>query len=153
MKKLLIILLLIIGCTSTKPPSAQFYLGMTEEEFIIDNEITLNADGFYNYESKNRIIYQRGNSEYLHSIAPKLYPKDQPFIMYSETKHQNKLSPYFFIFENGFFNFFRYFFNDFLGNRYNFFNRYFFDHLFGDHHGLTGDLDRLVLCNTMRRSS
>ena len=100
MKKLILLsIIFVIGCAH-KPPEATFYIGMTEKEFLIDNEITFNADGFYNYESKNRIIYQRGNSEYLHSIAPKLYPKDQPYIMYSETKHQNKLSPYYFIFEN-----------------------------------------------------
>ena len=99
MKKLLIILLLIVGCAH-KPPSAQFYLGMTEEEFLIDNEIALNQDGFYSYESNNGIIYQRIDDEFLSPIAPKLYPKDQPYIMYSETKRQNKLSPYYFIFEN-----------------------------------------------------
>ena len=58
MKKQLFILLLIVGCAH-KPPSAQFYIGMTEEEFIIDNKITLNADGLYSYEDKNGIIYQR----------------------------------------------------------------------------------------------
>ena len=30
----LIILLLIVGCAPTKPPTATFYIGMTEEEFI-----------------------------------------------------------------------------------------------------------------------
>ena len=59
----LIILLLIVGCAH-KPPLATFYVGMTEEEFIIDNEITLNTDGLYSYESKNGIIYQRLNDKY-----------------------------------------------------------------------------------------
>ena len=100
MKKLILLsVILIVGCAH-KPPSATFYVGMTEEEFIIDNEITLNADGFYSYESKNGIIYQRTNSELLSSIAPKLYPKDQLFIMYTETTPRNKLSPYYFMFEN-----------------------------------------------------
>ena len=47
----LIILLLIVGCAH-KPPSAQFYIGMTEEEFLIDNDISLNTDGFFSYENK-----------------------------------------------------------------------------------------------------
>ena len=34
MKKLLIILLLIVGCAPTKPPIATFYIGMTEKEFL-----------------------------------------------------------------------------------------------------------------------
>ena len=33
----LIILLLIVGCAH-KPPSAQFYIGITEEEFIKENK-------------------------------------------------------------------------------------------------------------------
>ena len=99
MTRRLIILLLIVGCAH-KPPSATFYIGMTEEEFIIDNKITLNVDGLYSYEGKKGIIYQRLNSEHLSSIAPKLYPKDQPYIMYAEIKPRNKLSPYYFMFEN-----------------------------------------------------
>ena len=37
MKKLLIIELLVVGCAH-KPPSAQFYIGMTKEEFIKENK-------------------------------------------------------------------------------------------------------------------
>ena len=33
MKKLLLIILLIVGCAH-KPPTATFYIGMTEEEFM-----------------------------------------------------------------------------------------------------------------------
>ena len=36
MKKLLLIVLLIVGCAH-KPPTATFYIGMTEEEFIVKN--------------------------------------------------------------------------------------------------------------------
>ena len=45
MKKLILLsVILIVGCAH-KPPSATFYVGMTEEEFIIDNEIIeLNLD-------------------------------------------------------------------------------------------------------------
>ena len=66
---------------------------MTEEEFIKVNNLEINTDKGFNQTKNNNVIYQRGNSEYLHSIAPKLYPEDEPYIMYSETKHQNKLSP------------------------------------------------------------
>jgi len=38
MKKLLIILLFIVGCAPTKPPLATFYIGMTEEEFNEQNK-------------------------------------------------------------------------------------------------------------------
>ena len=38
MKKLLIILLFIVGCAPTKPPIATFYIGMTEKEFLELNQ-------------------------------------------------------------------------------------------------------------------
>ena len=44
MKKLLIILLLIVGCAPTKPPLATFYIGMTEEEFLELNNINFNSN-------------------------------------------------------------------------------------------------------------
>ena len=43
MKKLLLIALLIVGCAPTKPPTAQFYIGMTDKEFK-DNNPTLIKD-------------------------------------------------------------------------------------------------------------
>ena len=43
MKKLLIILLLIVGCAH-KPPLATFYIGMTEEEFLKLNNINFNSN-------------------------------------------------------------------------------------------------------------
>ena len=93
----LIILLLIAGCAH-KPPQATFYLGMTEEEFIIDNEITLNTDGFYSKtERNNGILYQRWDEKYL---SPIVEMGEVEFnIMYSEAKRYS-LSPYYFIFEN-----------------------------------------------------
>ena len=39
MKKLILIALLIVGCAPTKPPTATFYIGMTEKEFIQGNNI------------------------------------------------------------------------------------------------------------------
>ena len=41
MKRLLTILLLILGYAPTKPPTATFYIGMTEEQFIKDNNLKL----------------------------------------------------------------------------------------------------------------
>ena len=38
MKKLIFIALLIVGCAPTKPPAAEFYIGMTEQEFIEKND-------------------------------------------------------------------------------------------------------------------
>ena len=58
----LIILLLIVGCAHK--PTAQFYIGMTEKEFIKTNDLELSVDGFYSFKSKNGIIYQRLNDEY-----------------------------------------------------------------------------------------
>ena len=48
MKKLLLILLLIVGCAPTKPPIATFYIGMTEDEFYEQNKdkIANDKDGF-----------------------------------------------------------------------------------------------------------
>ena len=34
----LIILLLIVGCAPTKPPAATFYIGMSKDEFIKQNQ-------------------------------------------------------------------------------------------------------------------
>ena len=50
----LIILLLIVGCVPTKP-TAQFYIGMTEEEFVNTND--LNTDGVIS-QKKNNIAYK-----------------------------------------------------------------------------------------------
>ena len=41
--KSLIILLLIVGCAPTKPSTANFYIGMSEEEFIKKNNIDITA--------------------------------------------------------------------------------------------------------------
>ena len=91
----LIILLLIVGCA----PRAEFYIGMTEEEFIKVNNLEINTDKGFNQTKKNNVIYQRGNSEYLDSIAPKLYPKDDPYVMYTEYKNIDRFYSYYFIFE------------------------------------------------------
>ena len=44
MKKLLIILLLIVGCAPTKPTESSFYIGMSEQEFIKQNNIDINTE-------------------------------------------------------------------------------------------------------------
>jgi len=47
--KRLIILLLIVGCAPTKPPLATFYIGMTTEEFLINNpHFADKNNNFYN---------------------------------------------------------------------------------------------------------
>ena len=43
MKKLLIIALLFVGCAH-RPPSVTFYVGMTEKEFIQQNNLILNEE-------------------------------------------------------------------------------------------------------------
>ena len=47
----LIILLLIVGCAPTKPPTATFYVGMSEEEFVEVN--------------KNHSIYKNSVNEFI----------------------------------------------------------------------------------------
>ena len=49
----LTILLLIVGCAPTKPTTANFYIGMTEKEFINNNPKLLENNRQY----KNREIY------------------------------------------------------------------------------------------------
>ena len=53
----LIILLLIVGCAPTKPPTATFYIGMTEEEFIQGNNI--NLDKTILFVSKSSSLYRK----------------------------------------------------------------------------------------------
>ena len=57
MKKLLIILLLIVGCAH-KPPQSTFYIGMTQEEFIEQNslEVDLVASKGWNKETNGLIL-------------------------------------------------------------------------------------------------
>ena len=96
----LIILLLIVGCAPTKPPTANFYIGMTEEEFLNTNNLNLNSDGFFSQKKNNNMYYQRMNDKYLSPFAPKPYPEDEVIIVYTESERQVTLSPYYFIFEN-----------------------------------------------------
>ena len=58
MKKLLIILLLIVGCAPTKPPQATFYLGMTEKEFIELNKNKPLTKNFIEHFDKNTNMSQ-----------------------------------------------------------------------------------------------
>ena len=66
MKKLLLIALLIVGCAPTKPPTAQFYIGMTDKEFkdknptlIKDTDPILSTLSIHTYteeQDKQRLI-------------------------------------------------------------------------------------------------
>ena len=82
--KLLLFILLIVGCAPTKPPIATFYIGMTEDEFYEQNKdkiandkdgfITknigfLNTQGYYDGDnpwSRNAYIYMFKNDTLVH---------------------------------------------------------------------------------------
>ena len=72
-KKLLLIVLLIVGCAPTKPPATEFYIGMTEEEFSRNNP---NLKPIYqdtNSSSKfRRILF---NDVYYHEKEDKIISK------------------------------------------------------------------------------
>ena len=54
MKKLILLsILLIVGCAPTKPPTATFYIGMTEEEFIELNKNKPITENFIKHFDKN----------------------------------------------------------------------------------------------------
>ena len=71
----LIILLLIVGCAPTKPPTASFYIGMTKEEFLIKNPHFLDKDNnFYNPLVNGYTYFEGDNkdlspSEYLYAFT------------------------------------------------------------------------------------
>ena len=97
----LIILLLIVGCAH-KPPSAQFYIGMTEEEFLTINKIGLISDGNFSQTkiNNNNIYYQRINENSLHSHLPKMFSENVIRYTESEYKYLRWMSPYSFTFIN-----------------------------------------------------
>ena len=94
----LIILLLIVGCAH-KPPSATFYVGMTEEEFLTTNKIGSIADGGFRQTkiNDNNISYQRVA---LHSHLPKMFSENEVAYIENEYKYLRWMSPYYFIFIN-----------------------------------------------------
>ena len=55
--KLLLFVLLIVGCAPTKPTTANFYIGMTEEEFKARNpDLSPMYEDINNYSKVERIL-------------------------------------------------------------------------------------------------
>ena len=82
----LIILLLIVGCAPTKPPTATFYIGMTEKEFIQGNNIA----------SQSNIISKSSKSDKFVKINSGIIVGDTVSTVYAEK--QTLLSFYYFEF-------------------------------------------------------
>ena len=65
MKKLILLsVILIVGCAPTKPPTATFYIGMTEKEFLELNKnkpITKNFIEYFDKNTTNMSQYIDGN--------------------------------------------------------------------------------------------
>ena len=65
MKKLLLIALLIVGCAPTRPPAAQFYIGMTEKEYKKINPNFKAYRGFKKIEGDRYYFDRVGESKNL----------------------------------------------------------------------------------------
>ena len=102
MKKLILLsILLIVGCAH-KPPSATFYVGMTEKEFIQQNNLILNEENIVKadkitgdfvkvYDQFQRIDYRQM------PLSSELPEKDKNRVFYEIFE---KSSSYFFNFNN-----------------------------------------------------
>ena len=95
MKKLLILALFILGCAHK--PTAQFYIGMTEDEFLTANKIGSIADGGFRQTkiNDNNISYQRVA---LNSHLPKMFSENEVSYIENDYKYLRWMSPYYFIF-------------------------------------------------------
>ena len=70
MKKLLIIALLFVGCAPTKPSTANFYIGMTEEEFKVKNpNLRLMYEDINKFSEVEKILF---NEVYYHEKEAKI---------------------------------------------------------------------------------
>ena len=70
MKKLLIILLLIVGCAPTKPPTATFYIGMSIEEFKNKNKtVNLKTTPMKIMDQSMSIENEGSSNEYIFLFA------------------------------------------------------------------------------------
>jgi len=58
----LIILLLIVGCAPTKPTTANFYLGMTEDEFLKQNNINIDTETIIGLDDDEKYYTLNTNS-------------------------------------------------------------------------------------------
>ena len=75
----LIILLLIVGCAPTKPPSVTFYLGMGEKEFIEKNNIDI--------DTKSIIAGSKGDSIAFSKIRTSALPSYGSSATYTATNN------------------------------------------------------------------
>ena len=90
MKKLLILALLFVGCAPTKPPTANFYIGMTEAEFIQGNNINIDKDYILVSKSSKSNKFAKLNSS--------IFTGDSIAVVYFEK--QNLLMDYYFEFSD-----------------------------------------------------
>ena len=89
MKKLILLsVLLIVGCAPTKPPTATFYIGMTEKEFINENNINLDKTILFVSKSSDSNKFTKINSA--------IVTGDSITVVYTEK--QNILMDYYFEF-------------------------------------------------------
>ena len=88
----LIILLLIVGCAPTKPPEAIFYIGMSEKEFMEQNNIDFAMESIIGVTNKDKSVKYT-------KINPLVLPKDSLSTLYAEFSN-NILKPYYFEFRN-----------------------------------------------------
>ena len=86
----LIILLLIVGCAPTKPPTVTFYIGMTEEEFIQGNNINIDKNYILASKSSKSDKFAKFNSA--------IFAGDSLLVVYVEK--QNLLMDYYFEFSD-----------------------------------------------------
>ena len=96
MKKLLLIALLIVGCAPKT--QAEFYIGMSEKEFLMKNNLNLSSEVYYNHIRKRNFIYQRGDGNRLGSIPFKTLSDNE--VMYTEWSTLSRFYPYYYVFIN-----------------------------------------------------
>ena len=91
MKKLILIsILIIVGCAPTKPTTANFYIGMTEAEFIQGNNINIDKDYILASKSSKSNKFAKFNSA--------IFTGDSIAVVYFEK--QNLLMDYYFEFSD-----------------------------------------------------
>ena len=81
MKKLILIfILIIVGCAPTKPTTANFYIGMTETEFMQGNNINIDKDYILTSKSDKFVKFNSGIFT-VDSISV-VYAEKQTLLMY-----------------------------------------------------------------------
>lgn len=98
MKKIILLsILLFVGCAH-QYPQAEFYIGMSEKEFLMKNNLNLSSEVYYNHIRKRNFIYQRGDGKRLGSIPLKVLSDNE--VMYTEYSNLSRFSPYYYVFIN-----------------------------------------------------